>query len=191
MKLSVLREIMSKTTPGSELATQTQQDAFLRQMGLEPGDIYQELEMDSPYVDTHKDISYASTPVNLHSHDFYELLYCCNSCGVEYLVGAERYRLRRGDVILLPPGMSHRPLLPENMPEPYTRIVLWISREFMDRMAEAFPQIVSRTQSRSVLLRTAGTPWESLETFFSEGVAIAQRQSAEAPMLLVGNTMVL
>ena len=32
--------------------------------------LYQELEMDSPYVDTHRDISYGAEQVQLHSHSF-------------------------------------------------------------------------------------------------------------------------
>lgn len=37
---------------------------------------YQELEMDSPYIDIHEDISYTKDMVPLHSHSFYEILYC-------------------------------------------------------------------------------------------------------------------
>ena len=54
----------------------------------EPGVNYQELEMTSRFVDTHRDTSYSNAHLQLHSHTFYELLYCCNTCGAEYLVGA-------------------------------------------------------------------------------------------------------
>ena len=37
---------------------------------------YQELEMDSPYLDVHEDTSYTKDYVTLHSHEFYELLFC-------------------------------------------------------------------------------------------------------------------
>lgn len=36
---------------------------------------YQELEMDSPYLDVHEDTSYTKDYVTLHSHEFYELLF--------------------------------------------------------------------------------------------------------------------
>ena len=44
---------------------------------------YQELEMTSPYVDTHRDISYSNAHLQLHSHNFFELIYCCNSCTIK------------------------------------------------------------------------------------------------------------
>lgn len=37
---------------------------------------YQELEMDSDYVDVHEDISYSKDNVDLHSHAFFEILFC-------------------------------------------------------------------------------------------------------------------
>ena len=40
---------------------------------------YQELEMDSPYLDVHEDTSYTKDYVTLHSHEFYELLFCRKS----------------------------------------------------------------------------------------------------------------
>ena len=36
---------------------------------------YQELEMDSDYVDVHEDISYSKDNVDLHSHTFFEILF--------------------------------------------------------------------------------------------------------------------
>ena len=56
----------------------------LKEMGYDPGNLYQELEMSSRYVDTHRDISFSGTPVSLHSHLFYELLYCRSTGGVAY-----------------------------------------------------------------------------------------------------------
>ena len=38
--------------------------------------LYQEMEMESPLVDTHQDISYTSDHVIQHSHLFYEVIYC-------------------------------------------------------------------------------------------------------------------
>ena len=107
----------------------------LREFGLEPGDIYQELEMTSRYVETHQDVTYSQIPVSLHSHTYYEILYCRDAGDVEYLVGAERYRLQKGDVVIVPPGISHKPLLPQHMIRPYIRDVLWASQDMIDEMA--------------------------------------------------------
>ena len=37
--------------------------------------IYQELEMSSRFVDTHRDVSQGGDGVQLHSHTFYEMIY--------------------------------------------------------------------------------------------------------------------
>ena len=121
MKLGELRKL-AQTVPDFQAAdAQKLLNDQIRQIGLDPDALYQELEMTSRYVDTHRDTSFSNAHVQLHSHTFYELLYCHNSCGAEYLIDSERYRLQRGDIIFVPPGISHRPLLPEQMSEPYNR----------------------------------------------------------------------
>lgn len=190
MKLDEMRKLAELQWP----ATAAQQQVFyahIRALGIEPNMLYQELEMRSAYVDTHWDVSFSNAHIQLHSHTFYELLYCCNSCGAEYLVGTERYRLQRGDIILLPPGISHRPLLPEHMIEPYKRVVLWISTEFMNGLRQDFPEMFGASGSNNVLLRTADTPWESLGELFYTGLRAAEAGGVEWQMLLVGNTLTL
>lgn len=192
MKLSELRKLMHTLPVGFDPKDPQQRNTYLQQIGLDPSAIYQELEMESAFVDTHQDINFANTQVYLHSHHFYELLYCCNSCGAEYLVGTERYRLQKGDIILVPPGMSHRPLLPEHMPEPYKRVVLWVSTDFMKSIRHAFPEIFGPSNSNGVLLRTADTPWENrLSELFMRGLQAAEDGYPEWQMMLAGNTLML
>ena len=191
MKLSHLRQMMHALPPDIDLKVPEQRNAYLRRIGLDPNAIYQELEMESPFVDSHQDISFDNTQINLHSHNFYELLYCCSSCGAEYLVGTERDRLQKGDVVLVPPGLSHRPLLPEQMTEPYKRVVLWISGEFISGLHQFFPEFLEPMQISNVLLRTAGTRWECLGDLFYSGLQTAEAGGPDRQMLLVGNTITL
>jgi len=164
---------------------------YLRQIGVDPNAIYQELEMSSRFVDTHRDTSWSNTQMHLHSHAFYELIYCVNSCGAEYLVGPDRYRLQQGDIIFVPPGISHRPLLKEHMEEPYKRYVLWLSVEFMERYARLFPYSFSDKQTRAAMLRTAGSEWEHLGALFRAGVKEAEQQADGWEAAVIGNTMQL
>ena len=64
--------------------------ALLQEMGLDPGGLYQELEMSSRFINTHRDVSYANQRVNLHSHNYTEVIHCRTSAGVEYLIGPDR-----------------------------------------------------------------------------------------------------
>jgi len=59
---------------------------YLKAQGVDPGNFYQELEMSAPFVNTHRDVSYYNAPVNLHSHNYTEIIYCRSCADVEYLV---------------------------------------------------------------------------------------------------------
>ena len=189
MKLSDIRKMMQNAPEAAGAMDPQVRSAFLRQLGIDPGKLYQELEMESRYVDTHQDVSFSNANVQLHSHAFYEILYCCNTCGAEYLVGTERYRLQRGDVILVAPGVSHRPLLPEQMPEPYKRYVVWISNEFMENLFRTFPFMKKDRPAYSTLLRTGGTNWEVFGSLFHGGVWESETRGPGWEAAVVGNTI--
>lgn len=191
VKLSVIRKLTEQLSPAVDRADAAQRNALLRSLGYEPGNLYQELEMESRFVDSHQDISWSNTNVSLHSHTFYEVLCCRNTCGAEYLVGSERYRLQKGDIIFIAPGVSHRPLLPERMQEPYTRDVLWLSTEFVDICRHLFSDSFVNTQRRSSLLRTSGTKWEYLADLFRTGVQESETGAPGWESALIGNTMML
>lgn len=50
--MSELRSIMENLPQTEALRDQKQVNEVLRSLGIEPGDLYQELEMESRYVDT-------------------------------------------------------------------------------------------------------------------------------------------
>lgn len=191
MKLTELQRLAQQvpSLQGPQLQQWLQE--YLTQIGKDPNAIYQELEMSSRYVDTHRDTSYPNARMQLHSHAFYELICCSNNCGAEYLVGSERYRLQQGDIIFIPPGVSHRPLLNDGVTEPYSRYVLWLSREFMEHYATLFPYAFSDKQAHASMLRTAGSKWEHLVDLFHVGVREAEQQADGWEAAVVGNTIQL
>lgn len=130
--------------------------------GTNWADLYQDLEMSHRFVDAYRHESMERGHIPLHSHSFYELLYCLNSCGIEYLLGPNRYCLQRGDLVFTPPGVNHRPLLIDRMVEPCRRDVIWMSREFMAHASPMLPFPGAAGWSQPFLLRTAGTAWETL-----------------------------
>ena len=154
------------------------------------GSRYYLREMESGYVDTAELVSYSDDAVQLHSHSFFEILHC-RSGGVEYLVGAERYRLQGGDIVIIAPGVSHRPILPEQMTEPYIRDMVRVSAEMMGEMAKKSagknPAFILGTR----LLRTAGTQWEYLGQLFRRGVHEAAQQAPGWEYAVLGNTIQL
>ena len=187
MKLGDLQKLVQLIPDLNAPDVQQQLHIQIRKLGLNPDALYQELEMTSRFVDTHRDSSDSNAQIRLHSHSFYELLYCCNNCGAEYLVGTERYRLQRGDIVLVPPGVSHRPLLPETVVQTYDRYVLWLSPEFMENYIHSF---FDPFQGR-LLLRTWGTRWESLGELFHRGIREAEQQRDGWEAAVAGNTITL
>ena len=188
MKLSEIRQLRKSLPSAVPGQTPPTGHELIRLLGLEPGSFYQELEMESPYVDTHQDISSSNTNLQFHSHTFYEMLCCRNTCGAEYLVGAERYKLQKGDIILVPPGISHRPLLTEELAEPYIRDVLWISEEFMHLLNFTTPNLVTDSFKQPFLFRTAGTQWSYICDMFRSGVREAEKEQFGWNTVVTANT---
>lgn len=157
MKLEEFRLLMNS----SDMKTleQMSTEEILQNL-LEKGvvfkNIYQELEMDSRYVNAHQDISHSTDAIDLHSHTFYELLYCQRG-SIQYLLGGQRYQLRPGDVVLIPPGVGHQPLFPPQMIQPYQRSVVWISCEFAEFMFSKWPGL--KKNLSVCVLRIHNTPW--------------------------------
>lgn len=190
MKLSIIRDFSKRFSPPTTQEELQQILDTLRSEGIDFQNFYQELEMSEPQVETHRDVTYSNAQLNLHSHVFYELLFCCNDCGAEYLVGADRYRLRRGDIVFVPPGISHRPLLPETLTEPYERYVLWLSQEFVDEFIAKF-SLNEKGITYGTLLRTGGTKWELLGELFRRGVWEAENRAPGWQAAVYGNTITL
>lgn len=191
VKLSVLKNVLAQMAldPSRKVAPSSNDlQEYLQQHGAEVDNLFQELEMSSRFVDTHRDVSYTRDVVQLHSHTFYELLYCYSG-NLQYLLGADRYRIRRGDIIMIPPGISHRPLFLEQLAEPYERYVIWFSQEYLDRVQALCPDLDFRGSYR--LLRTAGTPWESLADLFARGCLEAERCAPGWQAHVYGNTLQL
>lgn len=192
MKLSVLREIsrlFSAPTTPEEVQTIRE---YLQNNGMEYSNFYQELEMSNPMVETHRDESSSNTMMSLHSHDFYEMLFCRESEGVEYLVGTERYRLQYGDIVIVCPGVSHRPLLPEGKQTLYKREIIWFSKGFLEHMQTMLPSQQLELPMRDMLfLRTKDTKWEFLGDMFRSGVTEAERGKPESDGIVLGNTIVI
>ena len=144
--------------------------------------------MHSRYVDTIQETTTVHLAISLHSHDFFEVIYCRSAADVEYLVGAERYRLQKGDIVFIPPGIPHCPILPDKMPEPYRRDVIRMSKEFVANMFSLDVDNSTEDVSGSFLLRTAGTQWDYLGDLFYQGNLESEKKQVGWELALIANT---
>lgn len=191
MNLDELKKLMGEHSYPTTLQEVERLNALLRSAGYEPGSHYQYLEMTDRFVNTYRDITYLNTAIHLHSHNFYELMCCRTTCGAEYLVGSQRYKLQKGDILFIAPGVSHRPILPETLTVPYERDILWLSQEFAQVLLENTAGAERWEPPATNMIRTAGTRWEFLVDMFNAGVEEAQAQNFGWEMIVLGNTMSL
>lgn len=189
MKLEDLKKLAAHLNYPPEPEDGDTLSAVMRKLGLDPDNLYQELEMSSRFADAHRDTSDSNSVVQFHSHSFYEVILCRNTCGAEYLVGQERYRLQKGDVIFVPPGISHRPLLPARMQQPYIRDVLWFSPELVSGIGRLFPDVTTTRANHSSLLRTAGTKWDYIGDMIRSCVREAEQRAPGWEVALLGHAM--
>lgn len=171
---------------------------------------YQELEMSSQYVNVLYDIGTRDDSVQLHSHNFYELLLCCSG-DIEYLLGVRRYRIRKGDVVIIPPGVSHQPLFPTAMKDYYERIVIWISEDMEHSFGRLWPELTPRKKisnfsneysnprsdaanpppQNGYVLHIGDGQWAFLEEYFQRIWHEAERQCDNWEAVVFGNTLAL
>lgn len=190
MKLDELHRLADAVVGGSPMGGRSRLLAELEAKGFDWRNLYQEMEMCHRYVDTHQDESVEGDFVPLHSHSFYELIFCRSNSGIEYLLGSNRYRIRRGDLLFISPGVSHQPLLDSKLIEPYRRDVVWISCEFVNQVLRPF-DLSATPWKPAFLLRTAGTFWEVLGEHIHAGVQEARRRAIGWEAYVTGNTMVI
>ena len=70
--------------------------------------------------------------IDFHQHAFYEI-YIFISGDVNYTIEGRTYKLRSGDILLTNNSDIHRPeITPSRFP--YERIIIWLNREFFDRL---------------------------------------------------------
>ena len=90
------------------------------------------------YSDTH------FQSVGLHSHDYFEFYFFESGDGCMEIKG-EAMPLRSGDVVVVPPGVSHRALLNDG-DAPYRRFVFWITKPFCAELAKSYPELALLTE---------------------------------------------
>ena len=104
-------------------------------------------------------------------------------------MGSDRYKLQKGDIILLAPGVSHRPIMPEVMTEPYIRDVLWVNPDFLASLEQIFPRTSVSNKNRSALIRTQNTQWAFLGELFQAGVQEEEQKKEGWEAIVLGNTL--
>ena len=193
MKLhEMARQVQALGLAVGTSATKEQQRAVLERLNIDLDSFYQEIEMDYPLVQTQQDISDTGDVVALHSHAYYEMIFI-RSGNLQYLIGTRRYRVQRGDILLLRPGVSHRPLFPEKLTEKYDRVVIWLSAACNDMLRANWP-FLAELDRLPCVLRNSDISAESLAWFektFRRGVKESEKAAPGWQAVVFANTLEL
>jgi len=103
--------------------------------------------------------------VEPHYHEFYELLFFVSG-NVDYIVADERFHLRRGDLLIIPPNVFHGPIF-LNFEVKYERFVLWMAARTLDRLIFLDPDIGYFLGKKPMYLyRSQDAMWNRLNASF-------------------------
>ena len=75
--------------------------------------------------------------MDTHTHDYYEFYFFMEG-DVSIEIEGQRYPLRYGDMVVIPPHRRHRAVV-HNHAQAYRRFVFWVSREYAARLMELSP----------------------------------------------------
>ena len=78
-----------------------------------------------------------TSKVDTHTHDYYEFYFFMEG-DVSIEIEGQRYPLRYGDMVVIPPHRRHRAVV-HNHAQAYRRFVFWVSREYASRLMELSP----------------------------------------------------
>lgn len=150
--------------------------------------LYQEMQMSAKLIQTHCDISYEPENVQIHSHSFFEIL-LCERGNIQYIIDDKIYCIQKGDIIFIPPGVIHTPLMNENFLEPYERIVIWISTNLVNKLLDTIPEFIKSDAyiTNNYILRTSGTSNEYLCNYFRQIYQEAKSQNLNWEGFILGN----
>lgn len=130
--------------------------------------------------------------VQLHHHDFYELIYLVSG-DVTYSVESRVYRVMPGNVLLISPQELHSGRIRADM-APYERYVLWVAPAFAERLStrrtnlmELFSGGTGRCRLLRLPLRLRKAVRDCMEAILQEFETDAAAYGAEmmAPALMM------
>lgn len=139
----------------------------IRELGFTLAEVHQMVKMDNPYFEARRVESACDLTCPAHRHEFAEILCCMSNSGVECQTGGgERILLQRGDIVVIPAGISHSFLTREEPAKNSAGYMIWVGDEYIRAMSEVYPYFRYTGEPKAAMLRTALTPWENICELF-------------------------
>lgn len=125
--------------------------------------------MEDPYIELWHRYSADVISVKPHYHSHYEILFYLGE-GLDYQVDSNLYHLQRGDLLLLPPYVTHHPIVRSEQKEStHERFVLWFSQEWWRSVSDITSEMefcfnIVKTK-QDYLLRTTQATWNGFVNY--------------------------
>ena len=190
MRLTDIQKATAMIDPNRSRFSPEEQRQILKILQVELHQFYQELEMSSRYVEIYQ-MDDSVVPERLHSHSFHEMIFCHKACCVEYLVEARRYRLQRGDVIYIPPGVSHCRITSQMTAENCGCYVVWFSKELTEHLNKIYPHIPTADERCATVLHPSEEQSKVFEALLQKGVLESKVQDPVWEYEVLGYSMQL
>lgn len=145
---------------------------LLLQHGCSLEDLYNRFDMYDPFAQFHLDQNTILDPVCLHSHNYYELIYCLQASDTTYLIGPDRFPVEDGDLLCIAPGISHRPIFSSDASQPFKRIILNLRAEFVASIFQKYASYPSSALFSVPWLRPEHPISARLRSLFESGYRI-------------------
>lgn len=156
-----------------------------------PENVYPALELNGLNASIHRTVTTAEDFVPLHTHNFYESLYCRQVPDMEYLVGSHRYRIRVGDVIFIPPGTPHRPIFSGSCTDAFVRDELWQRPDFAQSFGTRLPPDFLSSRKTPYLFRVDTHYQTEIGILFQKGVEENEKRPFRWDNAIEGYTWLL
>lgn len=149
------------------LAQREMVEAHMDEIGMNPTTEPSVYEAPALYqnIFAGSDILDVRSSLPIHSHTFAEIIYYASGRDIECLAGVHRYRLQKGDIMCVPPGLNHRVLRPDGT-EPCIRYLMTFNPSFLENVFGQNYQWGPEGVKKPFILRTEGSKWESLGELF-------------------------
>lgn len=148
-------------------------------------DIHADIQMRSSTVDVHLEDRYNQGNLIQQTHSFYEIMYFRKG-GLDYLLGDRKHPIHNGDLIFLPPGVIHGPIVAEDVSADSNAYVMWINAGFLQTLLGGDPQLLKNLQ-QPLLFAAADIEWNYLRKFFARALQESKEQQPGWELMLHGH----
>ncbi len=141
------------------------------------------VQMESATVDVYCEDRFSKGNLLQQTHSFFEIIYFSKG-GLEYLLEDRKYVIHDGDLIFLPPGIIHAPIVSEKNTVTNSAYVMWIHAAFLRTLCGN--RIPLDELTSPLLFAAADVQWNFVRKCFTRALKESEEKQPGWELLLHG-----